>query len=118
LARLAEELLGAGWAVIVDAACLARWQRDLFREIAQRRDVCFRILDIQADHAKLRERIALRAVQGKDASEADLRVLQQQIETMQQLGADEITAVTRISGTSALANPPSEAGWQWWDPAN
>jgi len=92
LARLAEKLLDAGWAVIVDAAFLMRWQRDLFREITQRRDVYFRILDIQADYAKLRERITLRAAQGKDASEADLRVLQQQIETMQPLGTDEMAA--------------------------
>ncbi len=103
LAHLAETLLDAGWTVIVDAACLARWQRDMFREIAQRRDVCFRILDIQADHATLRERITRRAAQGTDASEADLRVLQQQIETMQPLGTDELAEVTRISGTTALA---------------
>lgn len=103
LARLAEKLLDAGWAVIVDAAFLARWQRDLLHEIAQRRDVYFRILDIQMDHATLRERITLRAAQGKDASEADLRVLQQQIETMQPLGTDELAAATRISGTDALA---------------
>ena len=49
LARLAEGLLDAGWPVIVDAACLARWQRDLFRDLAQRRGAPFRILDIQAD---------------------------------------------------------------------
>lgn len=110
LARLAEKLLDAGWAVIVDAACLVRWQRDLFREIAQRREVRFRILDIQADHARLRERITLRAAQGKDASEADLRVLQQQIESVQPLGADELAAVTRISGTVALTNPPIICG--------
>lgn len=103
LARLAEKLLDAGWAVIVDAACLARWQRDLLRDIAQRRGAGFRILDIQADLAKLRERITLRTALGEDASEADLRILQQQIETMQPLGMDELAAVTQISGTAALA---------------
>lgn len=108
LAHLAEKLLDAGWAVIVDAACLARWQRDLFREIAQRRDVRFRILGIQADHARLRERITLRVAQGKDASEADWRVLQQQIETLQPLGADELAAVTQISGTGVLAHELSK----------
>ena len=94
LARLAEGLLDAGWPVIVDAACLARWQRDLFRNLAQRRNVSFRILDIRADHATLRQRISQRAAQGKDASEADLRVLQQQIETTQPLDADELSVTT------------------------
>ena len=94
LARLAEGLLGAGWPVIVDAACLARWQRDLFRSLAQRRGVPFRILDIRADHAALRQRISLRSTQGRDASEADLHVLQRQIETAQPLDADELSVTT------------------------
>ncbi|MDP1995790.1 MAG: AAA family ATPase [Gallionella sp.] len=94
LALLAEGLLDAGWPVIVDAACLARWQRDLFRDLAQRRGVPFRILDIRADHATLRQRISQRAAQGKDASEADLHVLQQQIETARPLDADELSVTT------------------------
>ncbi|TAN78193.1 MAG: aminoglycoside phosphotransferase [Gallionella sp.] len=102
LARLAEGLLDAGWPVIVDAAFLERPQRDLFREIAQRRGARFRILDIRADHDTLRKRVSLRAAQGKDASEADLRVLQHQIETAQPLGADELAAVTPVSGAATL----------------
>jgi predicted kinase len=99
LARLAENLLCSGYSVIVDAAFLVRSQRDLFRNIAQRRGVCFRILDMQVDLATLRDRISNRAAQGTDASEANLQVLQHQIETAQLLGADELDKVTRISGT-------------------
>lgn len=94
LAHQTEAVLDAGWPVIVDAAFLARWQRDLFRDLAQRREVRFRILDVQVDPATLRERISRRAAQGSDASEADLRVLQQQIETAQPLDADELNALT------------------------
>lgn len=94
LAHLAEGLLEAGWPVIIDAACLVRWQRDLFRNLAQRRGIPFRILDIQVDHAILRERISRRAAQGKDASEADLRVLQQQIGTARPLDPDELPVTT------------------------
>lgn len=90
LARMAKNLLDTGWPVIVDAACLARWQRDLFREIARQRALPFQILDLQADHATLRKRISLRAAQGKDASEANLSVLQQQIETARLLDTDEL----------------------------
>lgn len=97
LAKLAEGLLDAGWPVIVDAAFLMRWQRDLFSEIAKRRAVGFRIVDIQADPATLRERIASRAAQGKDASEADLLVLQHQIETREPLDADELGMIAPAS---------------------
>jgi len=89
LAGLADNLLDAGWPVIVDAAFLKRWQRDLFRDVAKQRLSRFSILDAQADPADLRERITRRASQGQDASEADLRVLQHQIDTVEPLGADE-----------------------------
>ncbi len=105
LAHLAGGLLDAGWPVAVDAACLARWQRDLFRDLAQRRAVPFRILDIQADPATLRERVSQRAAQGRDASEADLRVLEHQLATAQPLDADELDAATRISATTELPEP-------------
>ncbi|MFZ2300800.1 MAG: AAA family ATPase [Gallionella sp.] len=98
LAHLADGLLEAGWPVIVDAAFLERWQRDLLREIAQRREVPFRILDIRVDHAILRERVGQRTALGTDASEADLRVLQHQIETVQPLGEDELPEVITVSG--------------------
>jgi len=97
LTILAEGLLGAGWPVIIDAAFLKRWQRDLFRELSQRLAVPFRIMDIQASIATLRERINLRAAQGKDASEADLQVLQHQIETAESLGADELSMVALVA---------------------
>jgi len=101
LARLAERLLTTGWPVIVDAAFLERWQRDLFREVAQRRGLRLNILNLSADHATLRERIKQRATQGQDASEADLRVLEHQFETGKPLENDELDEVTRISGATS-----------------
>lgn len=93
LATLAEGLLAAGWPVIVDAAFLKRDQRDLFRDLAAGCAVPFQILDCQADPAILRERIRQRAAEGLDASEADLCVLQYQMDTAQPLGVDELAAV-------------------------
>jgi aminoglycoside phosphotransferase family enzyme/predicted kinase len=89
LARLAGELLDAGWPVIVDATCLARWQRDLLREQARSRGVAFHILDFPVAPDILRERIVQRARAGNDASEANLDVLQHQIDTEDPLDADE-----------------------------
>ena len=98
LAHLAGKLLDAGWPVVVDAASLQRWQRDLFRDLARRRGAAFRILDVQAGPDLLRERIAARMAQGADASEADLRVLQRQMEAAQPLAEDESADVVAVRG--------------------
>jgi aminoglycoside phosphotransferase family enzyme/predicted kinase len=95
LARLAGELLDAGWPVIVDATCLARWQRDLLREQARSRGVAFHILDFPIALDVLRERIVQRARAANDASEANLDVLQHQIDTEDPLGADEQADIFR-----------------------
>ena len=100
LLELAEALLVAGWSVIVDAAFLARSCRDLFRELAARLGVGFQILDLQADPDILRERISRREACGADASEADLRVLQRQLDTFEVLDDDELEYTRRIGVTS------------------
>ena len=97
LASLAKSLLESGWPVIVDASFLARWQRDLFRELALQQGAGFRILDIRADHAILRDRLVRRAAQGGEASEADLDVLDHQIETQEVLGLDELVDTMQVS---------------------
>ena len=96
LARLAGEILDAGWPVIVDATFTSRWQRDLLREAARTRKVEFRILDFPVPVATLRERIVQRSHEGKDASEADLAVLQHQLDTEEPLGADEQADIASI----------------------
>ncbi|MCL5059736.1 MAG: AAA family ATPase [Candidatus Thermoplasmatota archaeon] len=96
LARLAGTILDAGWPVIVDATFTAHWQRDLLRETARARDVEFRILDFPVPVATLRERIVQRARAGNDASEADLAVLQHQLDTEEALGTEEQTEIASI----------------------
>ena len=90
LAHLAEGLLAAGWPVVVDAAFLERAQRDLFRDLARRMEAPFRILDIRVDPDILRERVRRRQAEGKDASDADLCVLQHQLDTALPLDEDEL----------------------------
>jgi len=51
--------------------------------------VAFHILDFEVPVARLRERIIQRSRAGGDASEADLDVLQHQIDTAEALAADE-----------------------------
>lgn len=89
LCELARIGLRAGHRVIVDAACLARWQRDLLRGVADECGAACAILDLAADRETLRERIARRHADGSDASDADLAVLEHQLRTHEHLDEDE-----------------------------
>lgn len=89
LAEQARVLLGCGHSVVVDATFLKRAQRDLFRDLAAQQKVPFRMVHLEAPEATLRERICLRQREGRDASEADLEVLEYQLRTQEPLGEDE-----------------------------
>ena len=75
LLGLARGLLAAGFPVIVDAAFLAREERDRFRNLAANMAVPFAIASLNADYPTLRDRILQRSKQADDASEAGLAVL-------------------------------------------
>ncbi|SFN23563.1 hypothetical protein SAMN05660284_00959 [Formivibrio citricus] len=89
LKTLAETIVSAGCPVIVDAAFLLRWQRQLFRDLAQAKDIPFLILDCQAPASVLLQRLAVRVSHGYDASEANPAVLAQQLANADALGEDE-----------------------------
>lgn len=110
LARLAEELLQAGWPVIVDAAFLQRRERDQFRELAGRLGAGFWILDIRAGEATLRARVSRRAALDNDASDAGLRVLEQQLASASPLEADELPQVIAVGADGQLPAPDLAIG--------
>ena len=89
LARLAREVLLAGLPAVVDATCLKAWQRELFRALADELGIPWRIVSCHADQATLRQRLIAREAGGGDASEADLAILHQQLQTIDPLSADE-----------------------------
>ena len=89
LRELAAGLLNSGWSVVVDAAFLQRAERESFRSLARDAGAAFSILAPHATPHQLRQRIAARQAQGRDASEATLDVLAQQMKTLQPLGHDE-----------------------------
>jgi hypothetical protein len=109
LAQLADAVLAAGWPVIVDATFSKRWQRALFRDLARRRGVPFRILDFDLPVAILAERVAQRARAGGDASEADLAVLARQIATQEPLDDTERQDV--VDGLGDAPFPSSQSGF-------
>lgn len=89
LQEMAADLLHAGWSVIVDAAFLGGAEREKFRALAHATGAAFSILAPTASPAQLRERIMARSATGKDASEATLEVLTQQIKRLEPLAANE-----------------------------
>ena len=80
LAELSKQILTAGFTVIVDACFLHHQTRQKFYEIAEQLNVPFIILDFQASENTLKHRITSRPMNNLEPSEADLNVLQYQIE--------------------------------------
>ena len=89
LARLAAEVIDAGYPVIVDAAFLRRTERDRFRGLAGGLGVTFIVLHCEADIGVLHSRIRERQASGNDPSEAGIRVLEYQLGTQDPLHPDE-----------------------------
>ncbi|MFN7085686.1 MAG: AAA family ATPase [Burkholderiales bacterium] len=112
LAQLAHDILAAGWSVIVDAAFLQRWQRDLLRRVARELAVPFVIVSLQAPERVLQQRIAQRSAAGRDASDADLAVLAHQLASQQPLAAEEMTEAVVLDATQSLAALAALPAWQ------
>lgn len=102
LEALAGAILDAGYPVIVDAAFLARAERDRFRALARAGGCAFAIASCEAPEAVLRERLESREARGTDASDAGVAVLESQLATQQPLGGEEL-AVRAIVDTSGEA---------------
>jgi aminoglycoside phosphotransferase family enzyme/predicted kinase len=92
LASLARTIAVAGYSVVVDAAFLRRWQRDLLRDVARDLDVPFVIADCSAPDAVLRERVSRRLAENRDASEATLDVLEHQQASNEPLAPEELAS--------------------------
>ena len=102
LAEIARTLLQARHPVIVDAAFLMRAQRDQFAQLARDAGAAFAIAACTAPQATLRARLAEREREARDASEAGLAVLEQQLARAEPLGADEAAHAVRFdAGRSA-----------------
>lgn len=111
LLKLAATVIGDGFPVIVDATCLRRWQRELFRALARERDVPFAIVDAEAPLPTLRARVIARARAGSDPSEADERVLERQLATREPLARDESRDRVRWDATQPIAAAKDRLRW-------
>jgi len=102
LLRLAGEILDAGFTPVVDAAFLGADSRRPFRQLAEARGIPFLILDFQAPREVLHERVKRRSREGVDASEADLVILDRQLQAYKPLSRAECDYAIVVTPESPL----------------
>jgi aminoglycoside phosphotransferase family enzyme/predicted kinase len=89
LAALATRLLELGENVIVDCTNLRTWQRQLFYKAAEDAGSICALLYLTAPKSLLMHRIEQRQIEGNDASEADLEILEWQLSHQEPPDSDE-----------------------------
>jgi predicted kinase len=97
--------------VIIDATFLKRWQRQLFRDLASESGIRFTIVDFVAATATLRDRIAQRLLDPHEASDADLAILEHQVQMQEQLAPDELDDTVLYDAQRALAEARLPESW-------
>lgn len=112
LAQLAREIIAAGYSVILDAAFLSRWQRDLMRDLARELAVPFAVASLQGPETVLRARILRRSGEGTDASDADLAVLAHQLATQNPIAEDERAGAITLDAALPPEALAATAGWR------
>jgi len=99
LLELVEQVIKAGYSVIVDAVFLKYEQREPFQKLAQRLHVPYVIVEVTASSEVLRLRIAERK---NDVSDADLAVLQHQLANWKMLQKNEAGNAISVSTEEPL----------------
>jgi predicted kinase len=102
LYTLADHILRNHWNVIVDATFLKQEHRKNFRQLAAEHQVPFIIMDCQADIKSLQQRVSSRARETTTISEANLEVLQHQIESAQAFTDEEQPYIVSVDTEQAL----------------
>lgn len=85
----ASDILDGGRSVIVDATFLHAAERAAWRALAAAQTLPFGVIHCEAPPALLRSRISARRAAGGDASEADLAVLEWQLERAEPAAPEE-----------------------------
>jgi aminoglycoside phosphotransferase family enzyme/predicted kinase len=111
LYELARIALEAGWPVVVDAAFLRRAQRLPFAALAASLALPFAIIDCRASLPELRGRIERRQANGRDASEADVAVLERLQTVAEPLSEHELA--TAIIADAADPVAPATLAQRW-----
>jgi aminoglycoside phosphotransferase family enzyme/gluconate kinase len=95
----ATSVLSGGYSAIIDAAFLKLEQRLPFQQLAEQLGVGYVILEVTAPDEVLRQRILARK---NDVSDADLDVLNYQLENWQPLSTDEHEHAIQVNTEQAI----------------
>ena len=90
LATLAATLLAAERSVVIDAACLQRWQRERLASVAREAGVPLVWLEFELPDTTVLARVARRQAAGGDASDASAEVVHRQLAAREPIAADEL----------------------------
>lgn len=106
LATLARGMLGNGARVVIDAACTARWQRQLVAEAAAATGAALVWLLPEVPENVLVERVEARRRADHDASDATAVIVRQQLASFEPISERELratprTKLLRLSGVLA-----------------
>lgn len=109
LERAGRSIIDGGESALIDASFLKRAQRDAFYRLADELGVEYRVLVCTAAPDELRRRVAARALEGRDASEAGLEVLEQQLACVEPLDAHERASSIVIDSAKLTSETELEA---------
>lgn len=90
LMDISRTLLRSGYSVIVDATSIRYLNRQNYFELSQQLGVPIRIISCLCEQKLVEARLKKRQVEGMDASDADVDVMQQQLIHQQPLTEDEL----------------------------
>jgi hypothetical protein len=102
LQQLARSVLQSGLPCIVDATFLRREQRKPFEQLAAELALPFLIIHCAAKTSSLRQRIEYRNRQTRDASEADVAIMEQQLCAVEALTAGEAACAIEVNENTTI----------------
>ncbi|MCV6588838.1 MAG: AAA family ATPase [Marinobacterium sp.] len=89
LLELSNNLLRAGYSVVVDATFIRRHARQGYQQLAQKLALPIRIISCQCQPAELERRLLARAEQGQDISDATVDIMHSQLQHLEPLNEAE-----------------------------
>jgi aminoglycoside phosphotransferase family enzyme/predicted kinase len=99
LKSTAENLLKSQQSVIIDAACLKHWQRQIFQNLAAELQIPFQICVFDVPQDILAKRLVQRQQESENISDATLDVLTEQLTHLEPLTVEEEKVAHRITIT-------------------
>ena len=99
-----SKLLHNGYSVIVDATFIRQRTRQSYIDLAKKRGIPIRIISCQCEQKLIEARLKRREIEGNDASDADISVMQEQQQHEQPLTPEEenITVVVETDDDDAI----------------